>query len=79
MSKANAGVEGEPEADKTDWRVKRSYGTQKLSDSFATHLRNEGFKDITEARNFAKASLSEDAVAGIVAFLSKQEPEFKGR
>lgn len=32
-----------------------------------------------EARNFAKASLSEDAVIGIVSFLSKQEPEFKGR
>lgn len=32
-----------------------------------------------EARAFAKASLSEDAVIGIVSFLSKQEPEFKGR
>ncbi len=32
-----------------------------------------------EARNFAKATLSEDAVVGIVSFLSKQEPEFKGR
>ena len=32
-----------------------------------------------EARNFAKAVLSEDAVAGITAFLSKQPPEFKGR
>ena len=32
-----------------------------------------------ESRNFAKAAMSEDAVAGIVAFLSKQEPEFKGR
>ena len=31
-----------------------------------------------EARNFARASLSEDAVIGIVAFLSKQNPEFKG-
>jgi len=32
-----------------------------------------------EARNFAKASLSEDAVIGIMSFLSKQEAEFKGR
>ena len=32
-----------------------------------------------EARNFAKASLSEDAVIGVMAFLTKQEPEFKGR
>jgi hypothetical protein len=48
------GVAGEAEADQSDWRVKRSYGTQKLSDSFATHLRNEGFKDIVEARSFAK-------------------------
>jgi enoyl-CoA hydratase/carnithine racemase len=32
-----------------------------------------------EARNFAKTSLSEDAVTGVVAFLQKTEPEFKGR
>jgi enoyl-CoA hydratase/carnithine racemase len=32
-----------------------------------------------EARNFAKASLSEDAVIGIMAFLGKQEPDFKGK
>ncbi|MBV9212331.1 MAG: hypothetical protein JOZ25_01660 [Actinobacteria bacterium] len=32
-----------------------------------------------EARNFARAVLSEDAVTGIVAFFQKQEPEFKGR
>jgi len=32
-----------------------------------------------EARNFARAVLSEDAVAGIVAFFQKVEPEFKGR
>lgn len=32
-----------------------------------------------EARNFAKAVLSEDAVTGIVAFFQKAEPEFKGR
>jgi len=32
-----------------------------------------------EARNFAKATLSEDAVIGIMSFLSKQEPEFKGK
>ena len=32
-----------------------------------------------EARNFARAVLSEDAVAGIVAFFQKTEPEFKGR
>lgn len=32
-----------------------------------------------EARNFAKASLTEDAVIGIVSFLNKREPEFKGR
>ena len=32
-----------------------------------------------EARNFAKASLSEDAVIGVVSFLQKQEPEFRGR
>ncbi len=32
-----------------------------------------------EARNFARAALSEDAVAGIVAFFQKQPPDFKGR
>ncbi len=32
-----------------------------------------------EARNFARVSLSEDAVIGVMAFLTKQEPEFKGR
>jgi enoyl-CoA hydratase/carnithine racemase len=32
-----------------------------------------------EARNFAKASLSEDAVIGVIGFLQKQEAEFKGR
>lgn len=32
-----------------------------------------------EARNFAKAVLSEDAVAGITAFLSKEPPKFSGR
>ena len=37
----------------------------------------EGLK--IEARNFARASLSEDAVIGIVSFLSKIEPEFKGK
>jgi hypothetical protein len=48
------GVPGDAIPDNEDWRVKRSYGTQKLSDSFATHLRAEGFKDITAARAFAK-------------------------
>jgi enoyl-CoA hydratase/carnithine racemase len=32
-----------------------------------------------EARNFARAALSEDAVIGIVSFFQKAEPEFKGR
>ncbi|HSR24460.1 MAG TPA: enoyl-CoA hydratase-related protein, partial [Candidatus Eisenbacteria bacterium] len=32
-----------------------------------------------EARNFARAALSEDAVTGIVAFFQKAEPEFKGK
>ncbi len=32
-----------------------------------------------EARNFARAVLSEDAVTGIVAFFQKATPEFKGR
>jgi enoyl-CoA hydratase len=32
-----------------------------------------------EARNFARAALSEDAVTGIVSFFQKTEPEFKGR
>ncbi len=32
-----------------------------------------------EARNFAKATLSEDALIGIMSFLAKQEPEFKGK
>jgi len=31
-----------------------------------------------EARNFAKASLSQDAAIGIMSFLGKQEPEFTG-
>ena len=37
----------------------------------------EGLK--IEARNFARATLSEDAVIGIMSFLSKQDPEFKGK
>jgi enoyl-CoA hydratase/carnithine racemase len=32
-----------------------------------------------EARNFARAALSEDAVTGVVAFLQKQTPDFRGR
>jgi enoyl-CoA hydratase/carnithine racemase len=32
-----------------------------------------------EARNFARATLTEDAVIGIMSFLSKQDPEFKGK
>ena len=32
-----------------------------------------------ENRNFARATLTEDAVIGIVSFLQKQEPDFKGR
>jgi enoyl-CoA hydratase len=32
-----------------------------------------------EARNFARSALSEDAVAGIVAFFQKAQPEFRGR
>jgi enoyl-CoA hydratase/carnithine racemase len=31
-----------------------------------------------EARNFARASLSDDAAIGIMSFLAKQEPEFTG-
>ena len=32
-----------------------------------------------EARNFARAALSDDAAIGIMSFLAKQEPEFTGR
>lgn len=32
-----------------------------------------------EARNFARAALSEDAVIGIVSFFNKTAPEFRGR
>ena len=32
-----------------------------------------------ESENFARAVLSEDAVAGIMAFLQKSEPDFKGK
>ncbi len=32
-----------------------------------------------EARNFARASLSDDAAIGIMSFLAKQAPEFTGR
>jgi enoyl-CoA hydratase/carnithine racemase len=32
-----------------------------------------------EARNFAKVTLSQDAVIGIVSFLSKETPEFTGK
>jgi enoyl-CoA hydratase/carnithine racemase len=31
-----------------------------------------------EARNFARAALSQDAAIGIMSFLSKQDPEFTG-
>jgi len=40
-------------------------------------LRLDDALDI-EARNFARASLSNDAAIGIMSFLSKQEPEFTG-
>lgn len=32
-----------------------------------------------EARNFAKAALSEDALVGIMAFFQKEQPRFRGR
>ena len=32
-----------------------------------------------EARNFARASLTEDAAIGVMSFVARQEPEFKGR
>ena len=32
-----------------------------------------------EARNFARAALSDDAAIGIMSFLAKQEPEYSGR
>jgi enoyl-CoA hydratase len=32
-----------------------------------------------EARNFARAALSEDAVIGVVSFFQKTEPDFRGR
>jgi enoyl-CoA hydratase/carnithine racemase len=32
-----------------------------------------------EAENFGKVAVTEDALAGIMAFFAKQEPEFKGR
>jgi enoyl-CoA hydratase/carnithine racemase len=32
-----------------------------------------------EARNFARAALSEDAVIGIVSFFQKTDPDFRGR
>ncbi|MGH7778059.1 MAG: enoyl-CoA hydratase/isomerase family protein [Candidatus Dormibacterales bacterium] len=32
-----------------------------------------------EARNFARASLTEDAAVGVMSFLAKQAPTFKGR
>jgi len=38
---------------------------------------DKGFE--VEAENFGRAAVSEDAMRGIVAFLSKQEPEFIGR
>ena len=32
-----------------------------------------------EAENFGRAAMTEDAMAGIVAFVSKQQPDFKGK
>lgn len=37
----------------------------------------KGFE--VEAENFGRVAVTEDAVIGIASFLSKQEPEFKGR
>jgi enoyl-CoA hydratase/carnithine racemase len=32
-----------------------------------------------EAENFGRAAMTEDAMAGIMAFVSKQQPDFKGK
>jgi enoyl-CoA hydratase/carnithine racemase len=32
-----------------------------------------------EAENFGKAAMTEDAMVGIMSFVSKQQPEFKGK
>ena len=51
-----------------------------IKDSFNRGLEVELEKGLEiEARNFAKATLSQDAVIGIMSFLQKQEPEFTGK
>jgi enoyl-CoA hydratase len=32
-----------------------------------------------EAENFGKAAMTEDAMVGIMSFVSKQKPDFKGK
>jgi hypothetical protein len=32
-----------------------------------------------EAENFGRASMTEDAMIGIMSFVSKQQPDFKGK
>ena len=32
-----------------------------------------------EAENFGKAAMTEDAMVGIMSFVSKQQPDFKGK
>jgi enoyl-CoA hydratase len=50
---------------------------QAVNDGLGKESIEEGLE--VEAKLFAKSAVTEDAVIGVLAFLSKQQPEFTGK